>query len=79
MPVTRLHVAQAVHESLECGAAARTRRVLLEPFPKSGVERFVFRLGGLPRPLDEMLIGAQSDVFHTKIVYTVFVLRARLA
>jgi hypothetical protein len=24
-------------------------------------------------PLDQVLIGAQSDIFHTKTVYTIFV------
>ena len=64
---------EASHEGVYGGALTRLHRVLFQPFAKSGVKRRVSPLGNPPRLLDEMLVSAEGDVFHTKTVYTIFV------
>ena len=50
---------------------------LLQPLAKRGIQGLVLRLCHLSGPLDQVFVRAQSDILHTKIVYTNFVYTTR--
>jgi hypothetical protein len=64
---------QPFHEGVKFLASAVLSGELLEPLTKQGVERFVLGFCEQPGLLDQMLVGAKSDVFHTNTLYTRFV------
>lgn len=66
-------VAQAPHQGIYLLAIAGASGELQQPFPEGSIERFPLRAGYLPRLLNEVFIGAQSNVFHTIPVYTMSV------
>jgi len=70
---TRTDVTQPPHQGVHFVAVAPLRGELHQPFPEDGIQRFVLRARHEPRLLDEVLVGAESDVLHTIIVYTSFV------
>ena len=61
---------QAPHERVELLHTAALGSEAPQPFAERGVEGGVLRFGDEARLLNEVLIGAESDVFHTRIVYT---------
>jgi hypothetical protein len=67
-------MAQPTHQCVYFLCASRLRNVLVEPFPEQSVERPVLRLRERPRLFNQIPFGAKSNVFHTNIVYTKFVL-----
>jgi len=73
---TGLYVAEAAHKSIECSALPRTGGVLLEPLPKRRIQGFALGLGHAPGLFDEGFFCAQSDVLHTRTVYTMSVCTA---
>jgi len=68
-----LHVTEPAHKSIECRSTASTGSIHLQPFPKSGIQGLALRFSHKPRLLDQGLVGAEGDVFHTSTVYTIFV------
>ena len=64
---------QSLHQSVELLRAAALCRKLFQPLAKHGIERFVLRFGQQARLLNQLLIGTQGNVSHTKIVYTIIV------
>lgn len=46
---------------------------MLKPLAECGVQRLVLRPRDLAGLLDQVLLGAERHIFHTKIVYTIFV------
>src|ERR1041385_253765 len=52
---------------------AFARSIFLQPLAKGGIERGTLLARRLTGLLDQVLVCAQGDVFHTNIVYTVFV------
>ena len=73
-----LHVAESAHKGIECGAATGARGVLLKPLPKCGIQCRALGLGDQPGLFNQGFVGAQGNVFHTKIVYTDIVYTASL-
>ena len=69
------HMAKAFHKRIQLFGRARLRGILLEPFAEGGVKRLVLGAGHQPRLIDQVVIGAQSYIFHTIVVYTNFVRR----
>jgi hypothetical protein len=68
-----LNIAKSVHESVECCPSASTTCILLEPLSKSRIQSLALGLGHQSSLLDQRFVGTQSNVLHTKIVYTDFV------
>ena len=66
-------MAQPRHQGIEFLGRARLPSVLDEPFTKCGVERLVLGSRNQARLLNQVFIGAQSDILHTILVYTIFV------
>lgn len=64
---------KTAHERIHSRASAILSGVLLEPLTECRVERRMTRLGDESSLLDQILIGAQGYVFHTNLVYTIFV------
>jgi len=75
VPVSWSYVLEAMNQRSERGSPSGTRRIMLEPLAECGIQRFVFRLSDAPRLLDQRFISAESNVFHTGIVYTILVRR----
>lgn len=69
----RPDVTQPPHERVNRCSASRLRRVFLEPLAKGSIQRGVARLRYQPGLLNQRFFCAQRDVFHTGIVYTIFV------
>src|SRR5437868_11622803 len=65
----RAHMAETSHQSIHSGSSAGLGGELLQPFPKSCVQRFVLRPSCQPRLLDEVLFGAESNIFHLYSVH----------
>ena len=63
-------VTEALHQGVHLLCAPRLRRILLQPFPKNRIEGFVLGAGNKPGLLDEVCVGTQGHVSHTKTVYT---------
>jgi len=61
------------HHGIEPLGVSRALRILPQPLPEYLVERPTLRAGNGMRPLDQVLVGAEGDVLHTKTVYTGFV------
>jgi len=66
-------VSQPAHKGIESWAASGAGGVQLKPFPKCSIQSLTFGLSHKPRLLNQGFIGAQSNVFHTKLVYTILV------
>ena len=56
---------QAAREGIHCGAPSRLSHVLLQPFPKSDIERLVTCLGHQPGSFDQVFVSTQSDIFSS--------------
>ena len=61
------------HQDVETLCISCTRCELRKPFAEGRVQRLVLRARNLPGPFDQVFVGAERDVFHTKLVYTAFV------
>src|SRR6267378_2278887 len=72
----RLYMLQSLHQSIELLRAAASRCKLFQPFAEHSIERLMLRFGQQARLLNQLLIGTEGNVFHTKAVYTSFVLLA---
>src|ERR1700719_2620644 len=69
----RLHMLQSLHQGVELLRAATSCCKLFQPFAEHSIERLMLRFGQQARLLDQLFIGTEGDVFHTKAVYTIFV------
>ena len=69
----RIDVLQAVHQRIEALGVTRALRELRKPFPEGFVQGSALPARNQARPLDQVLVGAQGYVLHTKTVYTTFV------
>jgi hypothetical protein len=69
-------VLQLAHERIKLLAAAGLTREAFEPFAKGCVEGRVLRAGNGACLLDEVRVGTEGDVFHTRTVYTIAVRRS---
>ena len=78
-PPARLYMLQSLHQSVELLRAAASCCKLFQPFAEHSIERLMLRFGQQARLLDQLFIGTEGDVFHTKAVYTFFVQPARLS
>jgi hypothetical protein len=72
-----LDIPESAHQSIECGTAASTGSVHLEPFPKCSIQSLALRLGHKPGLIDQRFVGTEGNVLHTKKVYTIFVYLTR--
>jgi hypothetical protein len=70
---SRSDVLEPLHQGIEFARAPRLSRELLQPLPKCFIQSPALRLGDLPGLLDKPLVRAQSDIFHTNMVYTITV------
>ena len=61
---------QALHQRVKFLSAAGLAGELLQPFAKGGIKGLALRFGNQSSLLDQLFLGAQSDVLHTKTVYT---------
>lgn len=68
-----LHMLQALHQRIKLLGTTAAHAQLFEPFAEDRVQSFVLRFRDQPRLLDQAFIGAQSNIPHTELVYTVFV------
>ena len=69
----RLYMFQSLHQSVELLRTPAACCKLFQPFAEHSIERLMLRFGQEPRLLNQLLIGTEGNVFHTKIVYTIFV------
>src|SRR5579862_9350837 len=69
----RLDVPQALHKRRNGSTAADLRRILFQPLAECGVQSRAARLCDQSRLLDQVFVGTERDVFHTKLVYTILV------
>jgi hypothetical protein len=69
----RIDVSHVLHQRIESLGIARARGKLREPLPKSDVQRLALGASNRTGPLDLVLVGAECNVFHTGIVYKIFV------
>src|SRR6266849_764870 len=63
-------VAETFHQRVHFLRASVHGGVLHQPFAKCSVEGLALGTGNQPSLFDEILIGAQGDIFHTRTVYT---------
>jgi len=68
-----IHVPHVIHQRIEALCVPRALRELRKPFPECRVQSSALRSRDRARPLDQVLVGAQGNIFHTKLVYTFFV------
>jgi hypothetical protein len=68
---------QTPHQSPKSRSASGTGGILVKPLSKSCVQCRMFRARHLPGLLNQRLVGAEGDVFHTKTVYTIPVYYAK--
>src|SRR5215469_10943440 len=61
---------KTLHQGIKLLCVPRLPSKLPQPFPKRSVESSVLTFCGKPSLFDEIFIGAEGDVLHTKIVYT---------
>jgi len=66
-------MAQAAHQRIHGRTASGLRGILFQPFPKGCIQSLVLRSSYQPRLLNKVFVSAQSDIFHTYTVYTIFV------
>ncbi len=69
----RLYMLQALHQGVELLRAAVSCCKLFQPFAEHSIERLMLRFGQQARSLNQLLIRTEGNVFHTKVVYTIFV------
>jgi hypothetical protein len=72
-------VLQAPHQRIETLGVSCALSKLRKPLAECLVQRSALASGDQARPLDQVLVGAQGDILHTKTVYTILVRLARLA
>ena len=68
---------EPLHQSIVLLGFACLLGELDEPFAESIIEGTLLGPGELTGLLDEFFVGAESDVLHTKVVYTIFVYTAK--
>ena len=68
-----IDVVHALHHRVEALGVSCGLGELGKPIAESIVERSALGAGDEAGPLDQVFVGAQGDVFHTRIVYTDFV------
>src|SRR5215469_5641441 len=61
---------KTLHQGIKLLCVPRLPSKLPQPFPKRSVESSVLSFCGKPSLFDEIFIGAEGDVLHTKAVYT---------
>jgi hypothetical protein len=64
---------QPGHQSVERLGRTGLRCILLKPLAKCSIECLMLRMSYGPSALDKIFVCAESDIFHTKSVYTIFV------
>ena|SRR5438445_4784042 len=69
----RLYMLQSLHQSVELLRAAASCCKLFQPFAEHGIERLTLRFGQQARLLNQLVIGTEGNVFHTRTVHTIFV------
>ena len=69
----RLDMLQAFHSRVELLRAPALGCKLFQPFAKHGIERLMPGFGQQTRLLNQLLICAESNVFHTTTVCTTLV------
>jgi hypothetical protein len=74
-----LHVAQPSHKGIEGGAATGSCCILLKPFAKRRIQGLALGLRYKAGSFDQSFVSAKSNVFHTDIVYTIYVYTATVA
>ena len=60
-----LHIAQSFHQGAQLLGRAGLCGILQQPFTECDTERLMLKARNLTRLLNEILIGAQRDIFHT--------------
>jgi hypothetical protein len=69
----RIDMAQLAHQRIESPGVRLALCKLQEPLAKGSVQGAALCAGNGTGTLDQVFVGAQGDVFHTEIVYTIFV------
>jgi hypothetical protein len=69
----RLYMLQSLHQSVELLRSTASCCKLFQPFAEHSIERRMLRPGEQARLLNPLLICTESNIFHTKMVYTIFV------
>lgn len=72
-----IDAAKIFHKRVEALGVSFAGGKLRQPLAESGVEGGSLRLCDGARLLDEVLVRAEGEVFHTKLVYTSFVQRGQ--
>ena len=68
-------VTKAAHDGVHFFTVARLRGKLHQPFPEHGIERLALRARQETRLLNQVFVGAEGNILHTILVYTISVLR----
>jgi len=71
-------LSETFHQGVVFFSLACLLRKLHQPFTECVVQSAFLCASELPSLLNQLFISTQSDIFHTKIVYTVFVYTASL-
>ena len=71
--VASLDMTKAPHECVHLLPIAGLSGKLQQPLPEGCVEGPALRAGNQPRLLNQVLIGAESDILHTILAYTIAV------
>jgi hypothetical protein len=66
-------MAETAHQRIDSGASSRLGRILLQPLAEGRIQSLVPSLCHQACLLDQVLISAQSYIFHTGTVYTILV------
>ncbi len=69
----RLYMLQSLHQSVELLRATALCCKLFQPYAEHSIKRLMLRFGQQARLLNQLLICAEGNVFHTTTVYTIFV------
>ena len=74
-----VYVVQLLHEDVEALFVSRACGEVRKPFAKGGVQRGVLGAGDGASLFDQVFVGAEGDIFHTRIVYARVVLHEGLS
>jgi len=69
----RVDITQALHQGVEDLRVSVARSELRQPFAKSRIQGRVSRTGNGTSLLNQVFVGAQSDVLHVEAVYAILI------